>query len=857
MTPIPMQSQSAKGVTIREQCSAYSAPPGVFDEMREPANQVRKHWQPFIDAIEVMGCDELSRCHQEVLRLLRENGIAYNIHGDAQGVHRNWRLDILPLIISREDWSFIKAGLKQRHRLLNLILADLYGPRSLLLDKIIPLNLIQNHPGFLLPLDGTAPRMMFYSADLARGADGRLLLLSDRTQMPVGLGYTLENRTAMANILPDLFKQLKVCRLSRFFRTLRDELATAAPSQKDQPRIVMMTPGPKHDFYFEHSYLSSYLGYPLVQGADLTVRDGAVWLKSLDGLQRVDTIFRHIEDLQCDPLELSPKSVSGVTGLVEAERRGNVVLANPLGVSAMENAALNAFLPAAARHLLGEDLMLPSPACWWCGDEEGRAYVLANMDRLMIKPLLRTLQTRPVFGGLLSSAEKEDWKARILAAPHAFVGQEQINFSTAPSLVNRHFVPLNTLFRVFTMTRRDDDPSVLPGGIARSAPNPETHVVSEQTGGILKDIWVIANRPEHHVSLWLQTGLETHALHRTSILPSRVAENLFWVGRYAERLEALARMLRTTLSYLVEIDRFGDESAKICIRHLVNAMFTVTAIRRPAPKSGLPDIESEIAEIALNTAHPASLAATLRALTNAAYAVREHWSQDTWRMLTEMESHRQSLNQYSGFVPRLLRGALDRIIASLLSFTGLCMESMSRELGWMMLDIGRRTERSIMFIGLMRAMLVPRYEPPLDSMVMEAVLVTTENIITYRRRYRSYIEMESVLDLLLMDDKNPRSLVYQLHQLQDHIVDLPRERNTHRLSAEERLMMKAVSRLRLSHTGQLAHPPADDNRYRRIEGLLASLRFLLERTSEALSQTYFTHTQTSQQLVQSLSEPAE
>ena len=589
----------------------------------------------------------------------------------------------------------------------------------------------------------------------------------------------------MAKVLPDFFRECRILRLSDFFRTLRAEMAAASPHQADQPRIVLLSPGPRDEFYFEQAYLAAYLGYPLVQGDDLTVRDGHVWLKSLAGLQRVDVILRQIEDAETDPLELRQDSRCGVAGLLEAARRGNVAILNPPGSGVLDNPGLMAFLPGISRRLLGEELKLPSVATWWCGEPSARKYVLENLDRLILKNIHRSPRNAPVYGSLMTRAERSEWRERIRECPHRYVGQEQLRFSTSPALSENRFVPLHTVFRGFAVARREGEYEVMPGGIARSAGDRSSDVVSNRTGGMIRDAWVIASRPQKHVSLWLQTARLDRAFTRISVLPSRAAENLFWVGRYAERTEALARVLRTTFRYLIERDWVDDDVNARFFTHLLGALNAMSLRAPAAPPEGeaSPDewLAAEVSRVVHDAGNPGSLTAILQFLLNAAYAVRDHWSIDTWHVINSLEEHRHTLEQYTGYVARMTSEQIDRLITSLLAFMGLCMESMSREHGWLLLDIGRRIERSLMFIELITSGLVPGYDPAMANRMMEAVLISTENVITYRRRYRSYMELETVLDLLLLDDRNPRSLLYQLDRLQEHIALLPRESQKYRL----------------------------------------------------------------------------
>ena len=837
-------------------CTPYQAVPNVYDEMWDQQGQARKHWAPFIDALEKMGCDELEKDHQEMIRLLRENGIAYNIHGDPQGIHRHYTADIVPLIFGREDWAAIEEGLKQRARLLDMILADIYGPRTLIREGIVPMELVFRHRGFLRPADKISlngpQRLVICSSDLARGPDGQLRVMKDHTAKPIGIGYTLENRTAMANVLPDLFRDCKVLRLSNFFRTFRAEMAASAPFHREQPRVVILTPGPKDETYFEHAYLASYLGYPLVQGDDLTIRDGSLWLKSMEGLQPVDVVIRQVEDANVDSLEIASATSEGVAGYMEALRRGSFASVNIPGSRVLDNPGLMPFLPAVARHFLDEELLLPSVPTWWCGQPDALSYTLENLSRLVIKKIDSIGDNESVFGENLTEQQREELKARIQKDPQLFAGQETMRFSTAPSFIDGVFAPRHVAFRTFMVARQEGGYEVMPGGIARSVGLCEERTKSKKLPGILKDVWVIASQPQKHVSLWIETARPDSGLKRAGILTSRTAENLFWVGRYAERSDALIHWLRTVINLLSGSDRYGDEAEYECTQHLFRAMgrLITSNIVSPGPDGLYPRLDpgEQLRAAVLDTQKPGSLANTLQAMINAAYGVRDYWSNDTWQVVNSLESHRDSLGNISNFLSRSVLYNLNRIVTSLNAFTGLCMESMSREPGWMLLDIGRRIERSLMFIALIRFNLVERKESEVYDLLLESVLIAAENIITYRRRYRSYLDLETVLDLLLLDENNPRSLLYQLNRLKEHIDRLPARRDSHRLTDHERLVLKAWSRLRLIAPERLATISERSGKYKGVEGLLSSIKVLLERSSEAMSRAYFSHTQPSRAL---------
>jgi len=817
-----------------------------YDEMLGPEGHVRPHWDPLMRALVDQGTRELDGQRREAERLLRENGVTYVVHGD-QGSSRSWRLDPVPLVLDESDWARIETGLTQRAEVLNLVLKDLYGPRTLLADGSLPPELVHAHEGFHRACDGVgmdlARPLSIYASDLARGPDGRMWVLGDRTQAPSGAGYALENRTTLVRAMAGPFHATRVRRLASFFRSLQAGLAASAARHRSDPLIVVLTPGPWNETYFEHAYLSTYLGYPLVQGDDLTVADGRVWLKSLDGLQPVDVILRRLDDDFCDPLELRADSQLGVPGLVEAARRGTVTIANPLGSGVLENPGLMPFLPGIAHARLGIDLTLPSVATWWCGQPTERTFVLENLATLVVKPINRSLGYRPVFGDRLTRAELGEWRERIRAAPYLYVGQERVRLSTTPALIAERLEPRHAVLRCF-VAAHDEGWHVMPGGLTRTAPDPGNLIVSNQQGGVSKDTWIPATRDEPHVSLWHSAD---SAQGRRGSLASRVAENLYWVGRYAERAEGVARLLRTVLAEIREARPARDEIGT-AVRHRLLAALTHATETYPGfvgdgADERLARPEKELHAVALDGTRPGTLASVLRSLLTAAYGVRDRWSTDSWRVLNAIEGLHADMRDTPRVGLHRIHDDLDTLVTYLAAFAGLGLESVTREAGWVMLESGRRIERSVSLLGLVRQTLLGASDELLTGGLGEAVLRTTENLITFRRRHRSQIELPAILDLIFLDDANPRSLAYQLRRLEHYIDELPRPLGAGRLTEPQRTILEATTRLRLAETTLLG-----DDRPARLDGLLTQLVRQLAAVSDALTHAYFTHAQASHQL---------
>ncbi len=487
---------------------SYRPQPRVYDEMLTPDGRVREHWAHAGRVIDELGLDELNLRHRETRRLLDDDGVTYNVYGDDASTPTPWALDPLPVLVSSQEWATIERAVVQRAQLLNLVLADLYGRRDLLRRGLLPAEVVFAHPGFVRQCDGVrlpGSQQLFTTAvDLVRDPAGGFTVLADKTQAPSGAGYALENRVVVSRVFSGMYRDAQVHRLAPFFRMLRTALQVIAPPAADDPRIVVLTPGPASETAFEHAYLASYLGYALVEAADLTVRDGRVWLRSLGRLEPVDVILRRTDAVFCDPLELRGDSVLGVPGLVEASRLGAVSIVNTLGSGVLENPGMLPFLPGLAEHLLGQQLLFPSVRTWWCGDPEGRRHVLAHLDQLVVKPIARTLGTT-LLPSELSGEARDDLRARIEARPGMWVGQEHVEMASAPALGATGLEARRSVLRAFAVARHDSY-AAMPGGLTRVAPSSNGSRISNQTGALSKDTWVLASEPEKLSGFWLQPG---------------------------------------------------------------------------------------------------------------------------------------------------------------------------------------------------------------------------------------------------------------------------------------------------------------------------------------------------------------
>ena len=825
-----------------------------YDEMLDSQGQVRPHWSALMREMEKLGCKEMELRRLEALKLLHENGVTYNVYGDSGGSSRPWQLDPVPMMISGKEWNDVEAGLLQRAELLNMILADIYGPRELTKKNLLPHELIYNHGGFLRACDQVKltghHQLILYAADLARGPDQKLWVVSDRTQAPSGAGYALENRVAVSRVMPNIFRYSKTRRLANFFKLMHAGLAAIAPPHAESPRIVLLTPGPFSETYFEHAYLASFLGYPLVQGDDLTVRDGYVWLKSLTGLKRVDVIIRRVDDTYCDPLELRADSRLGVTGLLEVARRGNVAIANPLGSSILENPGIQPFLPGIAKHFLGETLKLQSAATWWCGQPLEMDYVLANLDKLVIKPIYRAHGTDPVLGHLLSKAKLAELRERIRANPAFYVGQEHVSFSTAPCVTPQGFEPRKVMLRCFAAAGRNGY-EIMPGGLSSSAPEKGDMLISGRTGSISKDTWVIASEPEMKYETARNIGASAISGNEHA-LPSRAADNIYWVGRYAERAEDSIRLLRATVKKLYINPNNDDPDYQESLHCLLRAITNLTGtwpgfLDEEDHAVLLQSPESELISVTLDEQRNGSIANLLRHLVRTGYAVRDLWSADIWRVIDDIDEHLAQPQQLGENALWKLQELMDRQITTLSAFSGLSMENMTRGNGWLFLDIGRRLERAMLIISMLRNVLSSQHRDGVEAQLIESLLETSDNTICYRQQYRSYFELSAFLELLLLDNNNPRSLAFQVERLKDHVAKLPDTRKGQRLSAEQRLMLEASSILDLINLNDLLVVSKDGIR-ENLDQQLSRLYYLLNTLSETITAEFFRHDSTPQPL---------
>ena len=799
----------------------------------------RPHWAHLMESLVEIGSEELGRRWARAERRIRENGITYNIYSDPQGANRPWKIDMIPFLISAAEWRHLEEGIIQRAQLLSLLLEDMYGSQTLIANGHFPAALLYANPAFLRPMVGVRVPAHSYlhmlAVDLARSPNGQWWVLSDRTQAPSGSGYALENRTIVSDVLPDLFRSSNVLRLAHFFRAQRDALAAMA--EGDNPRIVLLTPGPYNETYFEHSYLARYLGFTLVEGADLTVRDRCVYLKTINGLEQVNVILRRVDDSFCDPLELRNDSLLGVPGLVDAIVAGNVKVANALGSGLIETAAIMPFLPGLCQYLTGEKLKLPSVATWWCGQPYALDWVLDHLDSVVVKPAFPSRGMEPVFGAELEQGAKGKLADQLRARPHEYVAQEQIALSNAPVWDNGNLYPRSVVLRAYVVNKGNGW-AAIPGGLVRVAEQ-QGSVVSMQRGGHSKDAWVLWDGPVDTFSM-LRPRNEPVALRReASGVPSSVADNVFWLGRYVERAEYTCRIVRSLISRV----RHANQAELVPLLRLHSCLDGRYGKLGKIKKKRITALQFEEELIALITdlKRADSLAATLAEVSRVGGNVRERLSADMVFLLGKLRNaiDVKPLATYLEY-PAVLTGCLELLSA----FSGMERENINRGVGWQFMSIGRRLERAIFLTRQLREIASPLGEQ--DWPLLECLLEVADSSMTYRSRYYTTLQPLAVLDVLLADETNPRSLDFQLAELVHLYCLLPRHAPED-LSA----MHTALTLLRTFDLRTLSYPlpgattiadVAED--VARLERFLTGLEALLPSWSNNLSSLYFSHART-------------
>ncbi|TRX43164.1 circularly permuted type 2 ATP-grasp protein [Flavobacterium restrictum] len=825
-----------------------------YDEVLDQNGQVKPYWQGLFDTLESIGIEELELRNQEIVKKLKENGVTYNVYDSNKESNRAWKLDPIPFLIHESEWLSIEKGLQQRAHLLDLILKDFYGDQTLIKNAIIPAELVFDNSGFLLPCFDIRQKLdtqlLNYAVDLARGPDGKMWLLDNRTQAPSGAGYALENRIVMSKVFPELNEKTYRKRLSPYFNQLQQTVDTLGNNNNENPNVVFLTPGPGNETYFEHVYLSSYLGYTLVQGNDLLVRDGFVWLKSIDQLERVDVIIKRLDDEWCDPLELRRASLLGIPGLLQVIRLGNVAVVNPPGTSVLENYGLMAFMQNACKFLLNEPLLISSVATWWCGQTKELNFVLANLPKLIIKKTNRKQGFRSIYGRLLSIEQLTDLKHLILKSPKDYVAQEEVSLSTTPAFINGSIEPRYAAIRAFLIADGDGY-TVMQGGLTRSSAVKDKFEISNQLGGISKDTWIITNSPTTHQEKSVERKNTNNQLNNS--LTSRNAENLFWVGRLCERTMALRSFLKIILNRLNEnVTKHGNKQPEflvVLLKSLTHLTQTYPGFVGKEAKDGEEFdneaiFEDPIAELLLLINDPkkaGSVVYNLQSLLNTINQVSEKWNHDTRRIINLVEDSLYTLKKTDTDNINYVNHALDKLHIRLFSFYGNIYETLPRDNGFYLLEAGKNIERILSLLSVFRSTFNFKKMVEEEAVLMEAILENHHLLAQYRNIYKSHLSLKAVINMVFLEKNLPYTLTYLLDTLSYYLSKLPKTNEPHRLTIAEKSALEASTIIKLIDADNLIQVDAATQFRPELDQTLSSVFELICTVSNNLSRLYFNH----------------
>lgn len=814
-----------------------------FDEMFDEKNNVKEHWIDIKTAIENANIEKLEQKQTEIDWRLEDNGVTYNVYNDPTGSNRRWNLDPIPFVLKEQEWEEVSKGLQQRAKLLNLIFKDLYTEQRLIKEGIIPAEIIFAHKSFLPEIfnfeNSEYYTMKFYAADISRGPDGKFWVINDRTQSPSGLGYAIENRLTMNSILSDLYPDIKIKKIASFIENYKNMLSNLSNKNEDS-LIVLLTPGPHNETYFEHSYLSSFLNLTLVQGEDLLTKNNQLWLKTLSGLKKVDTMIRRVDSKFCDPLELQNSSKLGVAGLTNVLRNDNLSMINPIGIGILENVGLNPFMKNIAKFFLNEDLILPQIATWWCGQKKELDFVISNIDNLLIKKIDRTEKIEVYFGNRLNNEEKNSLIEKIIAAPIYYVGQEIIDFSTVPSYVGNKIEPRNAVIRSFAY-KENDNYKIMPSGLVRVSNQKDSLVVSNQRGGTSKDLWILGEDEEDKISRitrsrnFLDTRLENISTKR--------AENLFWLGRYLNRAIITTRMLRFNLKSMLNLNRYEDRNLSKKSTDILNICLTHLTMTYPGFLEEEKEIKpfNEVISLIQDNSRVGSLSFTLSMLSNINANIKNLLTIDAWRVYDKMQKGWYDYNRRKVLSNREHIDALDKLLIYLIAYKELIDESISDDQGLILYDIGCKLETSLLLISKMRSLLTTKLQSHLEYDILDSMLNSYESYNAYRAYYKSTLKMENILELLLFTPKYPKSLIHIIDELLKSLKELPNTSSSPYLDSFEEPVFKVFSMLKLTNAEKLLKTEEKEFVYLELDKFLSKISDLLAQTSEELTKTYFSH----------------
>ena len=755
---------------------SYARHTNDYDEYLDAQGAIRPPWQGIAEKLRTFEEEEFVRRNNLLKRLIVDNGITYNVYSKEENA-RKWTMDLLPLVFSRKEWSGLEEKLQQRADVIDQTLIDLYTDQRIIQNAILPPFLAYANPAFLRSCYRIRPRgghfVNLYSADIARSPDGSWWVLNDRIEAASGMGYVMENRMLSNRVFPEFFRDQQVTRLKPFYDDFCSAVSQLNPSDDPNSRIALLTPGPANETYFEQSFLARNMGFQLVEGADLTVRENRLYFKTLNGIRPINTLIRRLDSEWCDPLELRNESLLGVPGMLNCLRAGTLAMVNSLGTGLMETVAMPAFLNTLCRHFRAEDLKLPSVATWWCGQPREFSYVMENLPNLVIKRTFRRRNDKATFCPMMSSEELDKLRKTIEASPEDYCAQELVSRATAPVYQNGALQPHHFLIRVYLM-RMNGRFRLLPGGLARIAPSPESTSVSMQHGAMSKDVWILNDRASKVPEISTFKDKKDSDLQPTpDDISSRMANNMYWLGRYIERIESLARHLHIIIFALTE--DFHSDTLR-SLRSFISMLLTEEEFARlneeQSKQQKMRLLDEILQKYVWDEDYLSSLAAGFNHVRRIAFNIKDRLSTDTWQILSNM---RGIAMQKRNLMPNILHEgsieALEDTLEWLSAFSGKTAENMVQTLGWQFLMLGKRIERTHNIIECVRHSIVEN--PEQEESHLQLMLNYADSTITYRNRYLNHFDKSAVAGLILKDQKNPRSLSFSIERIVAHITSLP------------------------------------------------------------------------------------
>ncbi len=814
-----------------------------FDEVFDENGNIRECWRDILSDIESATLKTLQKKQEEIDWHFEDNGVTYNTYDRVDGeTTRSWSLDPIPFVIAQDEWIEIKKGLKQRAKLFNLILKDLYSNRNLIKDNIIPAEVIYSHKGFSSEVfnfgDKENFNLYFYATDIARGPDGKMWVINDKTQAPSGLGYAIENRLTMNIISKELYPNIAINKLSAFIKDFKQILNELTDS--DISTAALLTPGPHNETYFEHSYLSSYLGINMVQGDDLLSKNGSLWLKSLSGLKKINTLLRRVDDRYCDPLELKNDSRLGVAGMVESMRQNNLNMINPIGSAILENTGLNPFMEKVSQYFLKEKLILPQIATWWCGQKKELDFVLENLETLIVKKIDKTENIQVYFGKKMSLYERENLRTLLLKYPNQYVAQEDVDFSTAPYYTQNTIEPRNAVIRTFCL-KKDDSYSVMNGGLVRVSNVKDTLLVSSSKGGTSKDLWILGEDEKSPINFF-----DYLPYSETSIdeIPTPKAENLFWLGRYLARCISTTRLILHVIKKITNYYRYevatSKESQKILQNSLTHMTMSYPGFLDTKNRESLEIFPMlEITSIIKETMRSGSLSFTMSMLSNTNLNLKDLLTFESSKLFEKMQKEWHEFINRQNDPTTVVAKELDKFLIYLVAYKELVSESIFKEQGLILYEIGCKIENSLLLISKARSMLCLKLDKATSYDVLEGMLNSIGSFNAYRAHYKSSLTLENMVDFLILNTQFPKSLTYITDELLKEFQSLPKAKES--LSTYEEPISKAQTLLKTANIENLLLTSDEDGIYSNLDEILTSLSELYLECSNEFSNTYFSH----------------